>query len=381
MREIVSADMCFGCGVCAHSCPKKAISMILNNEGFLTPVIDETLCVNCGICKNTCGSLKSTEMKNPVGQAFGAAILDDAIKKESTSGGFFSAIAKVVLNQNGCVFGAASLQNCIKHIKVETEEGLTSLRGSKYVQSNIMLILNDLHCMVNSGRLVLFSGTPCQCSSVKSYLLNKKCDLSNVFFVDLVCHGVCSPLIFNDYIDFYNRRNESKVVEHRFRVKNKGWANHTEENILQNGKKDSTSYDSQVFKSIFYSHFALRNSCYLCRFTSVERVADITMADFWGLKDSKPEYYDPEGVSFVLVNSVQGKRLFDLARDQLSVFDAQINDTAQPSLYEPCKKPVKRDEFWNLYYKKGFDAVAKKYFHTGKMRRFVVDNIRRFINR
>ena len=252
------------------------------------------------------------------------------------------------------------------------------MRGSKYVQSNIESVFSNIEAELKAGQQVLFSGTPCQCAAVKSYLSGKHINSDGLILIDIVCHGVCSPLVFKDYIEFCNSRSGSDVIEHIFRSKVNGWRNHTEENILANGEIDYKSFDSQLFKSFFHSHYTLRESCFHCPFATPQRVADITMADFWGLQQSIPTEYSPDGVSFLLANSDKGRMLIKSAESKMRVFSAQIDDTEQPQLHQPSKKPENVQRFWHEY-EKGFKYVAVKYFHAGKIRRFLTDTIKKII--
>ena len=160
MREIVPVSSCFGCGICERSCLNNAISMNYDNEGFLRYSIDENKCIDCSFCNKVCGSYNSNCLKNPIGQAFGAYITDDEIRNVSSSGGVFTAFARSIIQNDGVVFGAASVNNYIRHIKAENEEELVSIRGSKYVQSDIRPIIEDLFNAIDNGRFVLFVGTP-----------------------------------------------------------------------------------------------------------------------------------------------------------------------------------------------------------------------------
>lgn len=378
MKEVVSRELCSGCGECAAVCPVHAITMQTGERGFRVPRINQSSCINCKKCINLCAIKNSNNLKLPEGIAFGAINLNDDARKNSSSGGAFSALGETFLSKGGVVYGAISSDNVISHDETTTISGLIKMRGSKYVQSNIESVFSNIEAELKAGQQVLFSGTPCQCAAVKSYLSGKHINSDGLILIDIVCHGVCSPLVFKDYIEFCNSRSGSDVIEHIFRSKVNGWRNHTEENILANGVIDYKSFDSQLFKSFFYSHYTLRESCFHCPFATPQRVADITMADFWGLQQSIPTEYSPDGVSFLLANSDKGRMLIKSAESKMRVFSAQIDDTEQPQLHQPSKKPENVQRFWHEY-EKGFKYVAVKYFHAGKIRRFLTDTIKKII--
>lgn len=379
MMEIVERDWCCGCGACKAICPRTAICIQKDTEGFYYPVIDSNKCIECGLCKKVCGVVNFEKVKNHPILVCGAKNKDDSIRMDSSSGGSFSAFAELVLKQNGIVYGAASVDNVIRHIRIDSNQDIYLLRGSKYVQSDIGSSFEDVISDLKAGKKVLFSGTPCQCAGLKNLLDVKKVDCTNLILIDFVCHGVCSPRVFADYIQYCNERYESPISEHKFRDKIKGWGKHTESNILQNGTKDSDSFISQMFKSVFYSSLALRPSCYNCKFTTTQRVGDITMADFWGLKRNKPDQYDETGVSLLLINTEQGKTIVKNA-SSLHFFDASLQDTDQPMLEHPTEKPSSRPAFWEVYMR-GFDKAMIKYFHAGKIRRFFTERIKKILKR
>ena len=376
MRTIVDSDECCGCSACSVICPKNAIEMARNEKGFWMPIISSDKCIDCGLCVNVCGVIETDAIKNDEGKAYGVINLDNNIRIMSTSGGAFSAFAERILSMNGVVYGAAFAEKTIKHIRVILKENLALLRGSKYAQSDISNVYHNILEDIKQDRKVIFSGTPCQCASVKKFLGVKKVNMENVFFIDMVCHGVCSTGVFEAYINYCEKRKKKEIVTHLFRSKVNGWSKHTEVNVYEDGEQDYSSYESQLFKSIFYSHVALRNSCFGCKFCTVNRVSDITMADFWGLQKSHPLFYDSEGVSFILTNTKKGQELLESSKDVLEFFEANICDTEQPQLYRPAAKVNNSERFWK-YYQKGFRKAVVKCFHAGKIYRFSASTFRK----
>lgn len=221
MTSICEHDLCCGCMTCVQVCNHKAITIHTDEEGFDRPIIDEHLCVDCGLCKNTCPANKLPEKHEPL-RIFSGWSKDESTRINSSSGGAFTEIARPILQQGGVVFGCALSKNLqAEHVYVENMEDLQSkLRGSKYVQSRIGNSYKQAKAFLQTGRTVLFSGTPCQIAGLKNYLRR---DYDNLYTVDLLCHGVSSPLIFEEYKKFMEESQEMKIENINFRCKKSSW--------------------------------------------------------------------------------------------------------------------------------------------------------------
>ena len=362
----IERDFCSGCGACSDLCPCNAITFKTDEFGFKYPQIDSQCCSKCGICEKYCSFKPENIIKHDFKAEYYAAYNTDASELyESTSGGVFFILAKYIIKQNGFVCGALLNDELrVVHELTDSIEICRKMRGSKYVQSDIGDCYKSVAEKLTSGFPVLFVGTPCQCSGLKVYLNFLKINCDKLIICDFVCHGVASPQMFSDYIDFCEHKSSKKIINHIFRDKKKGWHAHVETNVFSDGSIDSDSYESQIFKSIFYSHMALRPSCYECSFSDVERVSDITIGDCWGINKSHPDFDFNTGVSLVMINSETGKKCFDCLSG-MNVIPICITDTEQPNLYSPSIKPVAYDEFCKKYVEKGFYGIIKKYFHYG----------------
>lgn len=365
MNTHVTEKNCIGCLACENICPQNAIIHGISS-GFIRPIIDETACVNCGLCLKVCPKDITLEKDEFFQQAYAVKHKNAMVLQNSTSGGAFSAIADYIIGENGTVYGCVLKNGIVQHTRTESDYG--SMRGSKYVQSELKHIHSEIAKDLANGRKVLFTGTPCQCASVKKYLTLKKIASANLVLVDFVCHGTTSPALFSEYISYYEKKKNKKIVDHLFRAKLNGWTKHTEVNVLSDGTQDYQSYESQLFKSIFYSHLGMNEGCFECKFTSTNRISDITLADFWGIKRHHPELFDENGISFVLVNSSKGQNVFEHCKDIKKQL-VSITDTDQPSLQKPAAMPEKYNAFWEDYRKKCFDYIVKKYYHGGKLYR------------
>ncbi|MBO5852165.1 MAG: Coenzyme F420 hydrogenase/dehydrogenase, beta subunit C-terminal domain, partial [Clostridia bacterium] len=217
--QIVDKSLCSGCSACLHICPKNSISMEPDKNGFLRPVIDETKCTNCGLCKKTCPVLNKKEQQEKNVQAYAVINKDEGVRKDSSSGGVFTQIAKYVLSKNGVVFGALFDENFkVKHAYIESENDLIKLQKSKYVQSEIGVTYKEAKNFLDQGRFVLFTGTPCQIGGLQAYL---KKPYDNLITQDFICHGVPSPKVWKKYID--KKKKVGNIKEVSFKDKRTGW--------------------------------------------------------------------------------------------------------------------------------------------------------------
>jgi len=304
---------CYGCTACASICALGAIEMLPDEKGFVKPVLKGDKCKNCGLCEKTCPSKNADTLKNTQQpKIYAVKHKDEAIRNKSTSGGAFTAFADALREQNAVVYGAAFCENGAHHIRVD-DGNIEALRGSKYVQSYLQDSFGQIKQDLLDEKTVLFTGTPCQCGGLKQFLSFSGVSTDGLYLIDLICHGTSSPLLLKEYLRHCEKKAGKKIVDHRFRSKKKGWHNHLEENVFADGTLDDTSFDSQIAKSIFYSGYAFSERCYTCEYASVERTADITLGDFWGIGSAMPDFDDNKGVSMVMVNTAKGEALMKLS--------------------------------------------------------------------
>ena len=305
---------CTGCSACYNICPENCIQMLPDNEGFVFPeVADKRQCVNCNLCSNVC------PLEHP--KAYAAMNLDENIRGKSTSGGLFHLFAEHIISQGGIVFGAKfDAEYCVIHGSESTVDGIEKFRGSKYVQSAIGETFKECKVYLESGKAVLFSGTPCQ---IRGLLVFLDHDYENLFCVDFICMSVPSPRIWKQYVNWQKEKHGSIPQKIAFRHKNPNWKQSSMRIDFDDGQVYMSVKDP--FRQIFGSEVAARNSCYNCRFRTLNRDSDITIADFWGIEKICPEMDDTKGTSLVLINTPKGKGIFEKVKVQCKIKPVSIH--------------------------------------------------------
>lgn len=345
MVRLAFKDNCTGCTACYNICPKQAITMRENEEGFLYPVIEEKLCIECGKCAQVCPVL-APEYDNLKPVCY-AAYAKNEIRMKSSSGGIFTILAKEIINQGGWVCGAAYDENFnVKHILVDQEDELEKIRGSKYVQSDIGHMFMSIKEKLDCGETVLFTGLPCQVAGLKKYL-NK--DYVQLVTVDLFCHGVPSPKSYHKYLDAV--ASGKKIIDVNFRNKeNYGWSSSSTISF-EDGTQYKNSHKNDLFYNAFLPCMSVRKSCGTCMFSHIPRQSDISIGDYWGVEKYIPELNDGKGVSAVLVNNEKGKALWEKIEGDLEkAVSAKLEDISvgNPTLCSPFHPHPGRKHFFSV---------------------------------
>ena len=358
---LCKAEDCTGCTACAAVCPVHAIEMKADHEGFLRPVVGES-CILCRKCEATCPMLHPPVPGPAPACAHAVWNSDEDERVKSSSGGFFSLLAHHVLEQGGAVFGTVLDEDMTaRHVCARTEEELAPMRGSKYVQSDLGDSFHQVKELLDAGTPVLFSGVPCQVDGLKHFLGKT---YENLLTCDLVCHGVPSPAVFRAWLDSLEADHGSKVTSVRFKDKSHGWSHPWLTVTFASGEVYTEDFNRTPYGRGFGMQLFLRPACALCKYTSVSRPADFTLADYWGLdpKLELPVERD-KGVSMVLVNSARGQVVYDALSARFGQTDRPLEEavTGNPRLKSPLKANPKRGAFFAAFSTLPFPAVEKKF--------------------
>lgn len=358
MKEVVSKNLCTGCTACASICPKSAITMIKEKDGFKYPQIEQSRCIDCGLCVKTCPII-NTKQNIALNQCYVGYAKSEDVKKNASSGGIFHLIANYVLENSGIVIGAAfDKKNKLKHIAIESKQELEKLKGSKYLQSD----LNDIFIYIKENiknRLILFVGVPCQVAGLKAYL---KKDYENLICIDLICHGVPSPKLFDKYIEELELIQNDKLVDYKFRDKSTGWDTYSNKAIFKESNITELQNKNQYMR-LFLSDVALRESCYNCKFKLDNKYSDITLGDFWGVKNYYPEMYNKNGVSAIILNTSKGINIFDTIKNNVDYKKCKLEEiiSGNPSLIKSAQYTSKRRKFFNDLETLSISELTRKY--------------------
>lgn len=350
---------CSGCTACIFSCPVNALEKTYDEKGFVYPKINPEKCINCGLCLKVCDFKKPIIEKNKYQMNFYATQSKNAsILERSQSGGFFSSLCDYVLFKNGVVCGCEMRdKETICHSIANDRLNIAKFSGSKYVQSELNNIFVQCAQILKKGQYLLFSGTPCQVHGFLSF-----CRVSNIptnFLItcDIVCHGCPSIDLWRNYIKELENRCRKKVKNFNFRNKKYGWETHIETVCFD----DNTEFQIPN-KNNFYNNAMFRDSCYVCKYTSIYRDSDFTIGDCWGLNEQDKSFFSKRGTSLSIVRTEKAHEIFESIKNDIYFKEIDVAEILQPQLCKPVLRPFFYDRFWKLYRKNKHKAVNKYFF-------------------
>lgn len=390
MHINTDSKKCSGCTACKTICPVNAIKMIPDDEGFGVPVINKDICVDCGVCIKVCPADNGVSKDKRIDNESYAVRWTNAVRKKSASGAFFPAVAKYFIEEKqgyvcGCVLDDSLAPI---HIVSNKWDDVVRMQDSKYVQSNMEECYSEIIELLQKEKWVLFTGTSCQAAGLLSLIQTRKINRDHLLLVDFFCHGVPSPRIWKDYIKFYHEEKRRQVVGYRFRSKKYGWGEKARGssylNCIQYTKRrkvkyDNYSYAARMWRTIFFSNICIRQYCYTCPYATVNKPADITMGDFWGIDGILKDFDDGKGCSAVILRTEYARKVFD----ELSYLDkskVNVEDITkrQKNAFEPSESHPLRSEFWNDYKSLSFKELSQKYFYYSNSRR-IKDVVKRIL--
>lgn len=370
--------ICCGCTACYAICPKGAITMQEDSEGFKYPAIDKSKCIDCGLCSKVCLLDKNSDKVITSIESFACTAKDENFAKQSSSGGVFPLLTNIFAEQQAVIYGAAFDNNWkVKHIRVNDIDELKKLYTSKYVQSDMGDSFKQVKHDLDIGKEVLFAGTPCQVAGLKSYLSK---EYNNLTTVDFICHGVPSPAVWRSYIKEKAVNLNSKIIDISFRNKKDGWKNFGFMFKTRDGNEIYERAGDNIYMQGFLKDLYLRPSCYDCKFKTLNRASDITLADFWGVEKMLPEMETAKGVSLCWASSEKGKNILIEVLEQTVYKKVDLNEAVKynSAAVKYVSIHKNRDKFFKAF-KQQQNSVTKlieKYYDTKSFRKILSYKIR-----
>lgn len=363
MVDIIKENCC-GCSACVNACPKNCLQMKYDMEGFSYPTVNRDLCINCGLCEDVCPIHNSRITNKETDICYAAKAKDIEKRINSSSGGVFQFLAEYIIHIGGVVFAPVFDENFVlRHCLINDQLQLLSAIGSKYVQSDIGSVYKTIEKLLKNDKCVYFAGTPCQVVGLKRYLRE---DYLKLYTQDIICHGVPSPLIWEKYINYYNRRKK-KLIRVNFRDKSKGWRRYSLSLFFNDGRQTRISSIKDPYLKVYMKNISIRPSCYNCKYKGDLLESDITLGDFWGIEKMCPSLDDDRGTSLVMIHSNKGELLFSNIRNNFDYLVVDKNQAIQfnPSAIKQTNASELRTSFFEDVYNKPFMKVMKKYSSDG----------------
>lgn len=377
MIDIKNKEECCGCEGCVQICPTKCISFNEDEEGFKYPLVNLKQCIYCNRCEKVCPVIHQSEVKEPL-KVFASKNKDD-LRIRSSSGGVFTPIAEDIINNGGVVFGAAFDNEWnVRHIMLDKIEDLGKLRKSKYVQSDIGRTYLQAKEYLRKGVPVLFTGVHCQIAGLHQFLRK---EYDNLITIDILCHGVPSPMIWRDYLESVSSGRPDEVS---FRYKHSISSNDNADiylRVVKDGQElCNTEGTGNTYVTGFLYDLYNRPSCHACPAKQGKSRSDISLGDYWNIEKIRPEFYDKKGISLVMINTDKGRSYFAKCKDLDNVETSYKEATScNVGLISKTRKESKyRKEFWKLYPRLGQKTFGVV-FHM--MEPTFADRVIRFIKR
>lgn len=377
--KLLDNKTCCGCGACIAACKKNCIHFTTDNHLQKIPVIDNSKCIECGLCRKVCPIISPRVSASRDTNAYIAFSQTPATLAASSSGGVMKELERGVMEFRGGGCAGATYSEDYKsarHKIAWTEKECECFRGSKYLQSNMEGIHREIKHKLDAGKYIAFTGTPCQVASIYGFLGR---EYENLLTCDLICDGVANPAVFSQYITYIERIFKKKVTCINMKDKTQGWLKPKLRVTFEDHTSLTDTYETKLWARMCGSKVVMRTCCLNCKFSSPNRVGDITLGDYWKVQQHYPGLINPMGTSLVLANTDKGKKMLEMLKDSLQIYPVEAAKAlSHPNLFPAKKIPaINTDEFYQYLSNRGFAACSAKFFP----RPSVVYRIRHFIKR
>lgn len=378
--NLIEKNECCGCFGCLNICPKECISMKKDSEGFWYPKVEYSKCINCELCVKRCPALDIINrnidiLENP--KVIAAYSKDEITRLDSTSGGIFSEIAKVVIKDNGIIYGAIYNEEfLVEHYRGTKEKDIEIVRQSKYLQSDIGLVYKSIKKDLIEKKIVLFVGTPCHVAALNNFL-NK--NYENLITIDFLCRGVNSPEAYREYLKSLEKKYLSKIKKVIFKNKTYGWHRFSTKVIFENGQEYiKDRYTDSFMRGYLEGNLFMRPSCHKCKYKTLPRHADITLGDFWGIEKIRPELDQDKGTSIFMLNTQKSEKIYNkikeaIVSEEMEIKDIYLGNIALTTTTKLTKEQEKlRNKFFLSYRIENFEELIQRLLYKNKLRRILV---------
>lgn len=368
-------EHCCGCSACLAICGKNAIIFHKDEQGFYYPQVNEELCVECGLCVDVCPD--SHPIINLLSKCYAAKRKDTKKAYTSTSGGFAASLSEHIVKRGGVVYGVCyGPFPKVVNRRASTFEELEDFKGSKYVQSHSQNTFSEVAEDLKAGLEVAYFATSCTVNGLLCFLQKRKINTERLITIDLICHGVPSPGVFEEYIGWLSRKQ--RVNNFLFRTKLSGWgggSNCFHPTIQYDSGNEFDTPRSLAFQTLFFSNNCLRPFCYRCPYAGHGRAGDLTIADYWRVEQVHPDFFDKAGVSLVFVNTGKGQHSFSSLTDMDTLeSNVKFASYGQSNMRQPSPKSMSYEQFWNDYTDHGIGYILKHYAYLDNwtlLKRFI----------
>lgn len=318
---------CCGCSACREICPRGAIVMQKDEEGFIYPIINNELCNKCGKCVDVCPAFHAVDMQ---GEVYKTVYRDAELPFKTALSSAFKPFVQMLLGTGAVVFvDRAEVNNgkaSVSCIEIDTEgRRLDRIYDFVPVEAGDNGYMRIIRGKLEEGKTVIYIGKGCHIAGLKNYLGR---EYEGLFTMSVRCEGVISADKLNKYLTDASQQFKSEVADVVFQNRISGWYKpmfcvtfESEEALLELGK---TGIKQQYKKRNLQRPF-----CYVCGYAKAATPADITVVPCAAQKTDTPLTDKYAGMVYLHIASDKGRRLFEECRDVFSELALTENDVLE----------------------------------------------------